>query len=87
MARKTNTPSSSNDLVTLTKAQIQAFRDISSDLTSIRRILEDLEREEEITRVMFNVGIAYSKVNGCEDKLDELLEPFEECEYCDDDDN
>ena len=68
----------------LTNEQLQTLKDISSDLADIRRTLDDLKGEENISDIMFNVGVSYNIVYKCENELDTLLESYEsDCYDCD----
>ena len=60
----------------LTNEQLQTLKDISSDLADIRRALGDLKGEENISDIMFDVGVSYNLVNKCESELDTLLESY-----------
>ena len=60
----------------LTEEQLQTLKDISSDLADIRRALGDLKGEENISDIMFDVGVSYNLVNKCESELDTLLESY-----------
>lgn len=92
MAKKKSTVDELKELIEatpkaniLTKEQLQILRDISTDLMNIRTTLEDLEREEEITRVMFRVGMMYNVSSKAETILDELIDSYDEnCDECDD---
>lgn len=71
---------------TLTKEQFQVIIDAAIDLMDVRRTLDDLEGQEDISTVMFNVGKAAYIVNKVEDQLDELRDTFEEdCIDCEED--
>ena len=63
---------------TLTNEQLQTLKDISSDLADIRRTLDGLKGEENISDIMFEVGRSYHLAYECENKLDTLLESYEE---------
>jgi hypothetical protein len=73
----------------LTNEQLQTLREVSNDLGNIRRTLEDLEGQDDISTIMFKLGILYNVSNGAEDTLDELLNSYNEdyCEDCDEDDD
>jgi vacuolar-type H+-ATPase subunit E/Vma4 len=87
MARKTTTPElieSTPKVKTLTEEQFKTLKNIATELMNIRRTLEDLEGQEEISTIMFNVGRAYNTANTTETILDNLLEQYEEeCDECD----
>lgn len=71
---------------TLSEEQIKILKDISTDLMDIRRTLNDLEGEENISTVMFKVGMAYISADRAETAIDSLLdEQFgEDCDECGD---
>jgi prefoldin subunit 5 len=64
----------------LTVEQLQTLRDLANDLMTIRRTLEDLEGEDDPSKIMFNVGAMYNVSNKAETVIDELVR------QCDDDD-
>ena len=69
----------------LTNEQLQILKNISSDLADIRRALDGLKGEENISDIMFEVGRSYHLTYECENELDSLLEQFEEeCDECGD---
>ena len=69
----------------LTNEQLQTLKNISSDLADIRRTLDGLKGEENISDIMFEVGRSYHLTYECENELDSLLEQFEEeCDECGD---
>ena len=61
----------------LTNEQLQTLKDISSDLADIRRTLDGLKGEENISDIMFEIGSSYHITYKCENELDTLLESFE----------
>lgn len=68
----------------LTNEQLQTLKDISSDLADIRRTLDNLKGEENISDIMFEVGRSYHIASKCENDIDSLLESFEDnCYDCD----
>ena len=68
----------------LTKEQLQTLKNISSDLADIRRTLDNLKGEENISDVMFDIGRSYHIAYECENELDTLLESYEsDCYDCD----
>jgi prefoldin subunit 5 len=91
MAKKKTTVSELQEMIktvprlnTLTNEQVQTLKDISSDLADIRRTLDSLKGEENISDIMFEVGKSYYITYECENKLDTLLESFEnDCYDCD----
>jgi prefoldin subunit 5 len=84
MAKKKTTVSELQEMIktvprlnTLTEEQVQTLKDISSDLADVRRTLDGLKGEENISDVMFEVGRSYHITYECENELDTLLESFE----------
>ena len=70
----------------ITKDQIQILRDLATDIMRIRRTLEDLEGEDNVSRIMFHVGSIYNVANTAETIIDELVDSYEEeCDECGDD--
>jgi hypothetical protein len=68
----------------LTNEQLQTLKDISSDLADVRRTLDGLKGEENISDIMFDIGRSYHLAYECENELDTLLESFEnDCYECD----
>jgi hypothetical protein len=71
---------------TFTEEQFKIIKDVSVDLMDIRRKLEDIEGEDNVSTIMFQVGQSFLIANRSEDALDELLDSFEnDCEDCDED--
>ena len=69
----------------ITKDQIQILRDLATDIMRIRRTLEDLEGEDNVSKIMFNVGSMYNIANTAEIVIDELVDSYEEeCDECGD---
>jgi len=70
----------------LTDEQLQIIKDLATDLMMIRRTLEDLEGEDNVSKIMFNVGAMYNVANKAETIIDELVDSYDEdyCEECDD---
>jgi prefoldin subunit 5 len=91
MAKKKTTVSELQEMIktvprlnTLTDEQVQILKDISSDLADVRRTLDGLKGEENISDVMFEIGRSYHITYECENELDTLLESFEnDCYDCD----
>jgi prefoldin subunit 5 len=63
-------------LKVLTDEQIQQLRDLAVDVTNIRRTLEDLEGEDDISKIMFKVGAMFTVAEQAEESIDSLLEDF-----------
>ena len=69
----------------LTKEQLQTLEEIHETLREVRLNLGDLEGEENVSKIMFQVGSAYNSVDKCEDKLRDIINSYEEdCDECDD---
>lgn len=92
MAKKKSTVDELKELIEatpkaniLTKEQLQTLRDISTDLMNVRSTLEDLEGEDEISKIMFRIGMMYNVSSKAETILDELIDSYDEnCDECDD---
>ena len=83
MAKKT-IPTPDNSVI-ITKEQLETLRDISTDLMNIRRTLEDLVGEDNLSVIMFKVGAMYNVADRAETIIDELVDSYEEdCDECDD---
>ena len=86
MARTKTKTETETTTHTLTKEQIQQLRDFAVDMMNIRRTLEELEGEDDISTIMFNIGAIYNVAGVAETAIDEFLEQFEEeCDECGDD--
>lgn len=86
MAKKTTTLAEKT--YTLTQEQFQQLRDFSTDFMNIRRTLDDLEGEENISTIMFKVGKAFNIADVAETGFDSFLDQFEEkCDECDEEDS
>jgi DNA repair ATPase RecN len=73
---------------TLTEDQFKKLEEIYSKLTEARQNLGDLEGEDNISKVMFQVGLTYNNIDKCEDELRDIINSYEEdCDECDDDNN
>jgi len=73
-------------LKTLTEDQFKKIEETYSRLKDVRGNLGDLEGEENISKIMFQVGSAYKIVDWCEDELRDIINSFEEeCAECGDD--
>lgn len=92
MAKKKTTVSELQEMIKtapklntiITEEQVQTLKDISSDLADIRRTLDNLKGEDNISDIMFDVGRSYHLTYECENELDTLLESFEnDCYDCD----
>ena len=72
----------------LTEDQFKKLEEIYDKLTDVRRDLGELEGEDNISKIMFQVGSAYNSIDKCEDGLSDIIDTFEEdCDDCDDDNN
>ena len=69
----------------LTEDQFKKLEEIYDELTEIRRNLGELEGEENVSKIMFQVGSAYNSVDWCEDEIRDIINSYEEdCDECDD---
>lgn len=71
---------------TLTEAQFKSLQNVSEKLSDVRRALDGMEGEDNISTVMFKVGSSYTIIDWCEDGLDEVINSFESDEDYDDED-
>lgn len=87
MARTKTKTETETKTHTLTKEQIQQLKDFAVDMMNIRRTLEGLEGEDDISTIMFKIGATYNVAEVAETAIDEFLEQFneEECFECGDD--
>jgi DNA repair ATPase RecN len=70
---------------TLTEEQFKKLEEIYDELTDIRRNLGELEGEDNISKVMFQVGSAYNSIDWCEDELRDIINSYDEdCDECND---
>ena len=71
----------------LTNKQLQQLREVAGEVADIRRTLEDLEGEDDISKIMFQVGSTYVVASKVEDVIDNFLEQYEDedCDECGDD--
>jgi DNA repair ATPase RecN len=71
----------------LTEAQFKTLEKIYEELSDVRRNLGDLEGEENISKIMFQVGSAYNSVDKCEDAVRDIINSYDDdsCEECEDD--
>jgi len=72
---------------TLTEDQFKKLEEIYDKLIDVRRDLGELEGEDNISKIMFQVGSAYNSIDKCEDAVRDIINSFDdnECEDCDDD--
>jgi hypothetical protein len=63
---------------TLTKDQVKQLSELSSELYSIKGKLGDLEGEDSISTIMFNIGSAYEAIGKVETQLDEIADLLQE---------
>jgi hypothetical protein len=69
----------------LTEDQFKKLEEIYDELAEIRRNLGELEGEENVSKIMFQVGSAYNSVDWCEDEIRDIINSYEEdCDECDD---
>ena len=71
----------------LTETQFKTLEEIYEKLSDVRRNLGDLEGEENISKIMFQVGSAYNSVDKCEDAVRDIINSYDDdsCEECEDD--
>jgi DNA repair ATPase RecN len=93
MAKKTTVPElkglieSTPKVKTLTEDQFHKLEEIYDKLISVRRNLGELEGEDNISKIMFQIGSAYNSVDKCEDEIRDIINSYEEdCIECDEDD-
>jgi archaellum component FlaC len=91
MAKKTTVPElkglieSTPKVKTLTENQFKKLEEIYDKLTDVRRDLGELEGEDNISKIMFQVGSAYNSIDKCEDAVRDIINSYEEdCDECDD---
>ena len=75
MAKKTTTEPKLK-VYTLNEDQLKTLRDLATDIMNIRRTLEDLEGEDDISRIMFKVGAMFTVAEQAESSIDSFLEDF-----------
>lgn len=75
--KKTTKPEPKPKTYTLTETQFRSLQDITERLGNVRRRLEDIDSETNISRVMFNVGSSFNDINWCEDAVDEIINAFD----------
>ena len=70
----------------LTKEQLQTLEEIHETLREVRLNLGDLEGEDNVSKIMFQVGLVYNNVDWCEDELRDIINSYDEdyCDECDD---
>ena len=64
----------------LTGEQLQTLKGLATDLMAIRRTLEDLEGEDNLSKIMFNVGAMYNVANEAETVVDKLVSQYDDDE-------
>lgn len=89
MAKKKSTVQELKELIEatpkariLTDEQLQILKDVATDLMKIRSELDDLEGEDNVSKIMFRVGMMYNVADKAETILDELVDSYNE-DYCD----
>lgn len=88
MATRKKTTEPKPKLYTLSEKQLKTLKDVAIDLMNIRRTLEDLEGQEDISTVMFKIGTIYNVTQQAETAMDELVDSYDgECDDCDEDNN
>ena len=70
---------------TLTEDQFKKLEEIYDKLIDVRRDLGELEGEDNISKIMFQVGSAYNSIDKCEDAVRDIINSYEEdCDECGD---
>jgi len=77
MATKKTTEATPKTYV-LTIEQLQTLKDLATDLMTIRRTLEDLEGEDDSSKIMFNIGSMYNVANKAETVIDTLVMQYDD---------
>jgi len=67
----------------LTEANLELLREISESIADVRHTLSSLQGEDNISNIMFEIGSSFRLINDSEDKLDTLLNSFDDCDDCD----
>jgi DNA repair ATPase RecN len=67
-----------------TDEQFKKLEEIYDKLTDARRNLGDLEGEENVSKIMFQVGTTFTNIDKCEDELRDIINSFDEedCDEC-----
>jgi hypothetical protein len=69
----------------LTEDQFKKLEEIYDKLSDVRRDLGELEGEDNISKIMFQVGSAYNSIDKCEDAVRDIINSYEEdCDECGD---
>jgi DNA repair ATPase RecN len=66
-----------------TDEQFKKLEEIYDKLRDARSNLGDLEGEENVSKIMFQVGSAYITMDKCEDELRDIIDSFDNCDECD----
>jgi len=69
----------------LTEANLELLREIAEGIADVRHTLSGLQGEDNISNIMFEIGASFRLISDNEDKLDVLLDSFENCDECGDD--
>jgi septation ring formation regulator EzrA len=78
MATKKKTAAAKPKTYTLTEEQFQQLQEVATEITSIRHGLSNLDDEDVLPKIMFNIGKLFVEVNNCEYKLDNILGEFDD---------
>ena len=71
---------------TLTEEQFKTLEKVYEKLSEVRRNLNNLEGEENISTIMFKVGSVFNNADWCEDEIRDIINSYEEdCDEYDDD--
>ena len=71
---------------TLTEDQFKKLEEIYDKLIDVRRNLGELEGEDNISKIMFQVGSVYNSVDWCEDEVRDIINSYDD-DYCEDCEN
>jgi DNA repair ATPase RecN len=69
-----------------TDEQFNKLKEIYDKLREARINLGDLEGEENVSKIMFQVGSTFTNIDKCEDELRDIINSFDEedCDECGD---
>jgi hypothetical protein len=67
-----------------TDEQFKKLEEIYDKLREVRINLGDLEGEENVSKIMFQVGSTFTNIDKCEDELRDIINSFDEedCDEC-----
>ena len=68
--------------ITLTSEQFEALKTATNDITSVRRLLSDMQEGiVDLAQAGFITGQAYQLANKAEDALDEMVNELDPTDY------